>query len=318
MHIRKLVKAGQASHTVSLPKGWLLKNNLQKGDMVYINESSPTELTLTPEQTAPDLPSFDKAINIDNKDLASIRREITSAYINNCSSITILGKELHKNTKEIRDILNDFVALEIAEQTSTRIVAKDLLNLREISIGQTLKRMDMTLRSIISDALKTMEGEEMYESIHYRDADVNRIYFLLFRLLKSALDNPKVASQFGMTNSEALATWYLAVNIENIADNSKTLSDLLKDAKKSDAKSITEIYSEIEKSYLDAVKAFHKKDVSLAEAIPGRRITIFENCDSFLKKNPSYINARIVENLKDMSTNITNIARITMDMELPV
>ncbi len=35
MHIRKLVKSGAASHTLSLPKDWLEKNKLKKGSLLY-------------------------------------------------------------------------------------------------------------------------------------------------------------------------------------------------------------------------------------------------------------------------------------------
>ena len=46
MHARKLVKAGSASHTVSLPKSWLEKNMLKKGDTIFIIEKSDSELTI--------------------------------------------------------------------------------------------------------------------------------------------------------------------------------------------------------------------------------------------------------------------------------
>ena len=112
MHVRRLVKAGQTSHTVSLPKQWLIKNNLKKGDIVYINESGPAELTLTPEFSSKKGPTNDKTINIDGKDIGTIRREITSAYINNSSTITIIGKDLNQNTKDIRS-RSDFITISI-------------------------------------------------------------------------------------------------------------------------------------------------------------------------------------------------------------
>ena len=46
LEIRRLVKSGAASHTISLPKNWLDKNKLNKGDILYINEKSDRELTL--------------------------------------------------------------------------------------------------------------------------------------------------------------------------------------------------------------------------------------------------------------------------------
>ena len=40
MQIRKLVKSGAASHTISLPIDWVNKNKLNKGDLLYIQEKN--------------------------------------------------------------------------------------------------------------------------------------------------------------------------------------------------------------------------------------------------------------------------------------
>jgi phosphate uptake regulator len=81
MYIRRLVKSGASSFTISLPKGWLEKNNLKRGSLVYINEKSVNELSIKPEKTegAPTIKEI--TINIDGKNLDTIEREITSAYI---------------------------------------------------------------------------------------------------------------------------------------------------------------------------------------------------------------------------------------------
>ena len=49
MFIRKLVRAGASSFTVALPKEWITKNSLEKGNIVYINKISDNELILTAE-----------------------------------------------------------------------------------------------------------------------------------------------------------------------------------------------------------------------------------------------------------------------------
>ena len=177
MHTRRLVKAGQASHTISLPKEWLDKNNLKKGDTVYIKEKSDRELIVTPEGKEIVSKSKDIVINTSNKALDIIQREITAAYINNYNSITIVGRDLDEKSKDVRRMLHDFVALEIAEQTSDKIIAKDLLNWKEISIDKTIRRMDIIIRSIFEDTIKSLKGKNLHESIHFRDFDVNRLYF---------------------------------------------------------------------------------------------------------------------------------------------
>ena len=311
MHTRRLVKAGQSSHTVSLPNEWVKKHSLKKGDIVYINESD-LDLLITPEPKEQSSRK-DITINLDNKDISKIQREITSAYINNHSTITILGKDINKRSKEIRKILHDFVALEIAEQTSTRIVAKDLLNPKEISIEKTIRRMDMMIRSIMQDSISSIGDKSMYESITYRDFDINRLYFLMFRILKGALADIKIAQSYGIKNTQTLSLWYLVVNLENLADNLKNSCRLFESLKKIDPEGLKELLKELEHSYLDVIKAYYNKDKDLAHKVASGRNAVMEKCSDYYEKNRSKELFEIMGNFKELQTFICNIARIVID-----
>lgn len=313
MHARKLVKAGAASHTISLPKSWLEKNMLKKGDTLFIIEKSDSELAITPKTGEEKARKKEITIDVDNKGIGSIQREITSAYVNNYSKIHLMGKSLSDKAKSLRSVLHHFVALEVDEQTSSKISAKDLLNLKEISIEKTIRRMDMTLRSILQDSIKEIGNRKVHESIEQRDDDVNRLYFLLFRLLKSALNSQKIATNLGITNNDVLSVWYLTVNIENIADNAKTISSL--GEKINDKELLRESYREIEAAYSDVMKAYYNKDRKLADDVAGRRIDIFTKCTKLMIKTPTAGAVEVIENLKSMATNVCNIARIVIDSE---
>lgn len=316
MQIRRLVKSGAASHTISLPKNWLDKNNLAKGDILYLLEKSDKELVVTPE-TKPEVKQEKEiSINIEKKDLTSIQREITSAYINNYNTIVIHGDGLADQVKDIRKILHDFVALEISELTSTRIVAKDLLNLQEISVDKTVRRMDMIIRSIVQDSIESIDGKNMYESVYYRDFDVNKLYFLMCRILKSALNDSRVAEKFQITNSQGMASWFLSLNLENIADNSKNICLHLKNLGKDvNTKELKEIYKDVEKTYLDAMKAHYNNDRKLADTVVTAREQLFNKCDSFSEKHNSIDVFKVINNIKEMENQICNIARIVIDRE---
>ncbi len=311
MHIRKLVKAGAASHTVSLPKEWLEKNRLKKGDSVFISEKSDSELVITPKAEESRLPEKEITISIDGKSMGRIQREITSAYVNNFSRIHLAGDSVPESAKALRSIINHFVALEIDEQTGRKISAKDLLNLEEISVQSTIKRMDMTLRSIMQDSMKELGSRSMRESVEQRDDDVNRLYFLLFRILKSALEDSRIAAKIGMSNSSIMSMWYLAVNIENLADSAKTVSHL--SDKVNDRQLLKEAYSEIEAAYLEAMKAYYSGDKETADSVASKRLDIFSKCTKLLIKTPTAGAAEVIENLKAMATYTCNIARIVMD-----
>jgi len=312
MHIRRLVKAGQTSHTVSLPKNWIDKNHLSKGDVVYVDEGTNNELTITVDAASQQEQTKEITIQIDDKDLTTIRRQITSAYLNNFTMINIIGTSLSQKTKDIREMLNDFVALEISEQTSNKITVKDLLNPKEISIDGNLRRMDMIIRSMLSDAQQSLETKDVHESIEFRDSDVNRLYFLLFRMLKSSVSDPRSASLLGISAGDSLSVWYLTINLQSIARTSKLISKRFKSMKDKKEK-IKGTFGKIEQLYNDAIKAYYKKDISLADEVAKNRVDIFNNCRSYLEANTTVEDAELIEEFKDLSTKITNIARITID-----
>ena len=311
MHVRKLVKAGSSSHTVSLPKSWVEKNRLKKGDAIFIAESSDSELRITSKAEEDKEEQKEITIAVDGKEVGTIRREITSAYLNNYSQIHLTGKSIGDKAKRLRSILHHFVALEVDEQTGNKISAKDLLNMEEISIEKTIRRMDMTLRSIMQDSIKAIGSRIQHESIEQRDDDVNRLYFLLFRILKSALNSHKVSSNFKISNNDILAIWYLTVNLENMADNAKTVS-MLAD-KMNDKDLMKSAYKDIEAAFADVMKAYYNKDKKLADEVASRRIDIFNKCTKLLIKTPTAGASELIENLKGMATQVCNIARIVMD-----
>lgn len=305
MHIRKLVKAGQTSHTVSLPKEWISKNELKKGDTVYIHPKSDNELLVSTEKSTKTPDKKEITINIEGKDIDTIQRNITSAYLNNYNTITLIGENITSQTKAIRKILHDFVALEISEQTSMRIIAKDLLNLQEISLYKTINRMDLIIRTMIDDTIKTFEGKKLQESIRFRDYDVNRLYFLASRLLKGSLKNNELAKHLELDRGEVLSHWYLVVNLENLADYIKNISEISKTKKD---KKIKDAVSSLQQNYLDVMKARHKNDKPLADSVIKRRKEIFIQCKKLENHEISSI-------INAITTTINNIAKIIIDKE---
>jgi phosphate uptake regulator len=308
MHIRKLVKAGPSSHTVSLPKEWLTKNSLSKGSTVYITEHNDNELILRTGMREISIQEKEKTIKIDEKDLAAIGRELTSAYINNYSSFAFMGDSLPEKIWEIRRLIRTFIALEITEQKDKRLVVNDLLNLKEISVDKVLRRMDMILRSMIQDSIASVGKSGTEDSIRNRDYDVNRFYFLSYRLLKGSLTNPSLAQHLELSQDEAFENWIVTDNVEGFADSVKHSISYCQNVK-TGKEEIKKHYTELESLYLESMKSHFNKDKSLAEEVVKKRITI----DEATSKIKSH---ELRELFKTMSTCASNIARSVIDQDI--
>ena len=149
MEYRKLISFGKNSFVVSLPKSWVRQNKLVKGDLIYIEESGGN-LLLKPKQEKVEQ-DLSVVINIDGKEIKQVRREIFGAYIQNNTTITLRGNGIKDKAKSLQDIIQNLVALEVMEQTSKEIVAKDFLNIDSVSVESVIRKIDIIIRSMFED-----------------------------------------------------------------------------------------------------------------------------------------------------------------------
>ncbi len=326
MEARKIIAFGGNSYVVSLPKSWVVARGLKKGNLVSVHEQG-NDLVFSVHNAPRFREQKTLTIITDNKSLDMIQSEIVAGYLDNTDTLEILGKEI-KNASQIKEMIRNLSGLEIMMQTSTRITAKDLLNSDDISVKTIIRRMDVIARAMIDDAMDCIGGASRSEEINSRDADINRLHFLAFRVLKYRLKN---RSSKGDDAWELFLEREMVSKIENVADYQKriaryiTLLPLVRQKKKE----LQKIHGSIRTAYLDAMKAYYHTDKKLAfEVEVGNRRRIIM-CNDFFKDTGNYFTAntkndiqnsfaqlaRIVENLKAMSSSVKYIARLVIEME---
>ena len=318
MDNRKLIRFGNSSHIVTLPNSWVKKNKLKKGDLIYFEENGNNELVLSSELKKEEYKKNEISINISNKPLPTIEREIMNSYINNYDVINING-DLKKYRKEIGNIINNLLVLEIMEETPNKIVVKDFLNLNEVSINDNIRRIDLTVRSMMIYLKEVLENNvDNYENIAYLDLRVNKFRFLVYRVINRFLKNTYLESKNNFSSYIDLFNYRFVINnLEDIADECKRISRFLSKTKikKNDKNEIKKIYLEIEKGYLDAMKAHYTNNKQLAHDVASRKDSIIEECRNLFKICGDKNVGVILEKLKGMESFIRNIARIVIDAE---
>ena len=336
MDHRKLMGFSKGSYIVTMPKSWIAKHNLKKGDTISIEEGS-NELIFYAGQKEPIRKEKAISIETEGKKLAMIKAEIVSAYLNNYNTIEIRSKNLADDAPVIKGIIRDLSGMEIIEQTGTKIVAQDLIDVGSISIQNIMRRMDVITRSMIDDLLLCLDGKCDSKSILNRDADVNRLYFLGYRVIKNAMENPVVMRELD-TN-----IWHIAnhrsvlIRVEEIADTQKRISRLLSNAQLRDEilEGIKEISGDIKRGYSDVMKACYTNDKEIALEIEINHESLIEKCNKFLEdaskhssveikdsRQPQALSeknmvpiANIVEFKKAALSYIRRIARIVLSMD---
>lgn len=312
MEYRKLISFGKSSYVVSLPKSWVRQNKLNKGDLIYFDEKEK-DLILSIHTGDKDKKEKEITINVDGKGIRRIQREIISAYIKDYKTITLLGEELKDKAKEIQATIQNLMALEVMEQTSRKIVARDFLDMNNISLFNLVRKIDVIIRAMIEDCEK-MFGEDNYENISHRDNDVNRLSFLVFRIIDFGLNNSSfMYKKHDLTSQNLLHLWWFVFNLETVGDEVKRIARYMKQVKldKKQQEKFLVLLAEAKEGYLKMMKAFHNHDEDLAHAVLESKEEIIHECENFYLTNRKVENVGLlVEKLKSMITTMHNLGRV--------
>ncbi|MBU0470024.1 MAG: phosphate uptake regulator PhoU [Nanoarchaeota archaeon] len=316
MEFRRLISFGKSSYVVSLPKLWITKNGLKKGDLISLEENGPNLLVSKKENTDQKIEK-EKTIYIDGKDESSINREVCSAYIQNYRKITLKGKEIKNNVKVLQRVVQSLIALEIMEQTSDSIVAKDFLNMDTVSTDELIRKMDIVTRTMMKEACKIF-SEDTYESLNERDQDVNRLYFLLYRAVLYSLENPiKTLRNFNHSGIDLLKIKHLGFYIEAIADEARRFArhartlDIPAEKQKWIENEVVKMYD----LYVNTMKATYNKDIELALKLSDVKKELDKDIELLEKEVQKIPNLnRVITRLQRLASLIHNLGRVVYTM----
>ena len=309
---RKLMAFGNSSFVVSVPKDWVEKNRLKKGDVLIVDER-PNELTFASKDSSERRQVRDAAISAAGKSIQEIKTEITALYINNFDVVMVT--EVGSAAKEIKNVFHGLVGMEIIDETTTKIVAKDMLDIKEVSMSNVVRRVDIILRSMLEDsqAFSGVEAESVYE----RDKEVNRLTLLGFRTARAAANNPRLLRLFETTYWNIMVSKQILSHLERFGDQIKRILRFAKENSKevSKLKGFKEIYAKIVAHYEAVMKIYYNRDKTQAFKTETNSKTLLKECDRLLEKHNSVAAARMIEYFKYMIISVSGILRNSMEQE---
>jgi phosphate uptake regulator len=286
MEYRKLISFGKSSYVISLPKAWVVQNKLKKGDLIYVDEKE-SSLILSPNDSHENGDELETLISVDGKEIKQIKREIIGAYIRNSKTIILSGNEIKDKAKVLQQIIQSLVAMEVMEQTSKKIVAKDFLNMNDVSTGTIIRKIDIIIRSMFDDCVNVFE-DDTSDNIEHRDEDINKLTFLIFRIVKFGMESSSyMIKKFNLRSRDLLDLWLLSSDLESIADEVKRISRYMVRIKltKKEKEKFKDILKEIKTSYLIIMKAYYDKSIEPVHKTINQREGIIARCEQFYKDN---------------------------------
>jgi phosphate uptake regulator len=323
---RKLIGFGNGSIIVTIPRSWMQNNELRKGDVISVSQVG-SDLILE-SQKKHVTTSRDALINADNKSEDYLKVEIVSAYLNGCDSIVIQAKDINKRAQEITSILRNLSGMEIMGHSSAKITAKNIISLSEISIDNIIRRMDMILRSMMDDVMRAVIGQTVI-SLHDRDRDVNRLYYLGTRTIKLAMTNPQIARNFNRSSWQLHSDRLMMIRLEKIGDCQKRIALLLGSSNIDSkiVKKLEPILATIKEQFERVMKSYYTENLQIALSIDAENRSSISSCNDFLdfyllsqrdggpqedKASNSATMARVTEHLKSMVSQLKYMARYVL------
>lgn len=309
---RKLMAFGNSSFIVSVPKDWVEKNRLKKGDVLVVDER-PNELTFASKDSSERRQVREAAINAAGKGIQEIKTEITALYINNFDVIMVT--EVGAAAKEIKNVFHGLVGMEIIDETTTKIVAKDMLDIKEVSMSNIVRRVDIILRSMLEDSV-AFSGTEA-ESVYERDKEVNRLTLLGFRTARAAANNPRLLRLFETTYWNIMVSKQILSHLERFGDQIKRILRFAKENSENvrKLKGFKELYAKIVAHYEAVMKVYYNHDKTQAFKTETNSKTLLKECDRLLEKYNSVTAARMIEYFKYMIISVNGILRNSMERE---
>ena len=200
----------------------------------------------------------------------SIVPNITGAYLLGYDIIRIKGKSPISvvDRESVRGSMRRLVGMEIIDEDATNISVQFLLDETSINPQNILKRMSSIALGMFSDVVLSLKSGDKtnLQTIANRDAEINRQYFLLVRLIRSTIMDTRLAGIFNLENIDILDYRIAANTLEIAGDTVVELSQSLMDSNlsKSELKKLYDFAKDMEEIQIKSIDSFISNNRILA------------------------------------------------------
>lgn len=227
METRKVYVSGGSTYVISLPKKWVKKTDLKAGDSLVVTEQGGSLLvgaSISEKKPTTKEVRISQMISGD-----ALERIIIALYLVGYDTIRIkLDRKDHlPYRKSIRKMLDYLIGIEILEDTNDSMTLEIMVDYRRMTTMQILQRMYSINRSMLLDLGKSLKTGDigLAKDVMVREREIDRLYFLVVRQLKSAVEYPQVAEKLGIERQRDCLGYRIAVKVlERIADHIENIS----------------------------------------------------------------------------------------------
>jgi len=281
--VRRLQETGRASFIISVPKQWVLDRGLRKGSLIHVwRQQDESLLLIAGEKTAKQRPSEASIAIETNLNPQSLTRRLIALYLVGMNSI-VLKSKASRMPSEIRDTVREIarrklVGTEIVSESSSEMVLQVLLSYPELSVESALRRMVTIADQMHRDSITALceNKHDLAAQVLKSDDEVDRFSFYIVRLLKQAVEDPRLMKEIGLNSlRDCLGYRLITKSVERIADHSARIAEHSTELQKTLtprlARRMRELSDFCSIQFQEASQALFRSDYSMADRVLARQ-----------------------------------------------
>ncbi len=227
-YARRLQQIG-SSILISLPSQWVKSNNLQKGSIIPIDVNRDNSISIFPSENTSEIKEI--TIQYSPASMESLVNQVYGAYLLGYDIIRIRASNSpisFEDSDRVKRAIRKLVGLEIIEEDRFHISSQFLLDPNTLDAEKILKRMNSLLAGMFRELVEAVKSKEnsLNRIIAGMDDEVDRQYFLLVRLIRSAMMDQKLAGKLNLSNIDILDYRITANHLESAGDYIVDLAEM--------------------------------------------------------------------------------------------
>ena len=270
-YARRLQQIG-SSILVSLPSQWIKSNNLKKGSIVpvHINRDNSISIFASEDDTIDKIKEL--TIPYPSVSMDILVNQVYGGYLLGYNMIRIKAslQISFEDADRIKKAMRKLVGLEIVDEDGFHISAQFLLDADTLDAEKILRRMSAIVAGMYRDmleAIRLKQNSSIRKVISGRDDEVDRQYFLLVRLIRSAMMDQKLAGKLNLSNIDILDYRIAANLLESAGDYIVDLASAIDLSRIKAVDEIVEAGVLVEKMHEKSVAAFVNKNRSESNGV---------------------------------------------------
>ena len=316
-YARRLQQIG-SSILVSVPSVWIKSNNLKKGSIVpvHINQDNSISIFASEDDTADKIKEL--VIPYPSVSMDMLVNQVYGGYLLGYDMIRIKASSQisFEDADRIKKAIRKLVGLEIVDEDGFQISAQFLLDADTLDAEKILRRMSAIVAGMYRDmleAIRLKQNSNIRKVISGRDDEVDRQYFLLVRLIRSAMMDQRLAGKLNLSNIDILDYRIAANLLESAGDYIVDLANAIDLSRIKAVDQIVEAGVLVEKMHEKSVIAFVNKNRSESNGV----VKMYDNFMEVINSIKSSVDSNNLEStvaVLNLIYSMDKIARCWVDV----